>query len=313
MKKPLISIIIALLIVGLVTPLVILQQKKPSNRHQGIVGIRVLMPDGSIKVMQLEDYLVGVVAAEMPASFQTAALEAQVVAARTFAVRRMIESGTHNQGYDVDTTQRTQVWISDQQMRQKWGVLKYIPNKMKIENAVKDTKGLALVYKGSYVQAFYFADAGRLPTENAQDVWGTNLPYLTNVKPEPDEIKKFIVQTAFSAIELDQKLGTNLSKQARLVANDVRVTERTTAGRAKTVWIDNKVISASLFRTELGLKSTDFTWEVKNNELVFTTYGSGHAVGMSQYGANDLAKEGKNVSQILEHYYPGSNLVNIGK
>ncbi len=314
MRRPITAFILAAMLFGIIVPLVIIgsQRLKPKT-VQGIRGIRVQMPGGKVQVLELEEYLVGVVSAEMPAEFGAEALKAQAVAARTYAVGRISRQGAQDQAYDVDTTERTQAWISDAAMRKKWGMLRYLTYKYKVTRVVKETKGLVLTYEGAYVQAFFFSSSGRLPTERAEEVWGGSLPYLTNVKPEADEAARFVVHSAFTAKELDNRLGTSMSKKARLTASDITVIEHTTAGRAKTVRVGGKIIPAIQLRYLLGLKSTDFNVQVNNNRVVFTTYGNGHAVGMSQYGANALAKQGKTFSQILIHYYPGSSILNIDK
>ncbi len=314
MRRPITAFILAVMLFGIVLPLLIIgiNRLKPKT-VQGIRGIRVQMPGGKVQVLELEEYLAGVVSAEMPAEFSPEALKAQAVAARTYAVSRMSRQGAQDQACDVDTTEKTQAWISDAEMRKKWGMLRYLTYKYKVSRAVKDTKGLVLTYEGAYVQAFFFSSAGRLPTERAEDVWGGTLPYLTNVKPEAEEASRFVVRSAFTAKDLDSKLGTNLSKKSRLTQADLTVTEHTAAGRAKTVRIGSKTVPATQLRYLLGLKSTDFSIQVENNKVVFTTYGNGHAVGMSQYGANALAKQGKTFSEILGRYYPGSTILNIDK
>ncbi|HEX3015193.1 MAG TPA: stage II sporulation protein D [Desulfobacteria bacterium] len=304
---------VGLILVALIGMLTIKNRQLFDAPKQGMRGIRVLMPDGEIQTLDLEQYLVGVVSAEMPANFAPEALEAQAVAARTYAVRQLVSETRNEQSYDVDTTQRTQAWQSDQALRKKWGIVHYLPNRLKIEQAVKATKGLVLTYNGDYVQAFFFANSGRLPTERAEDVWGESLPYLNHVAPEAGERGISISTVSFSPAELDQRLGTTLAGKKKLGQNDVRIIERTTAGRAKMVRIQGKAISATRLRAELGLKSTDFTIRVTNNKVVFTAYGNGHAVGMSQYGANYLAQKGYGYKAILSHYYPGANLWNIDR
>ncbi|MDA8442460.1 MAG: stage II sporulation protein D [Peptococcaceae bacterium] len=311
MRKPLVALIIAVIGLGMLLPIVIITLQKDKNPHHGMTGVRMLLPDGQIKVLDLEQYLVGVVAAEMPASFAPEAIKAQAVAARTYVAQILSQPDISSRHYDVDTTQKTQGWLSDAAMRQRWGIMRYIPYKLRIEKAVQETKGLVLIYGGTYVEAFYFSNAGRLPTEKADDVWGAPLPYLTNVPPESVEKSKFVVSSSFTSAQLDAKLGSSLDKRRSPGPKDVKITERTTAGRAKTVRVGSKLYQATWLRSQLGLKSTDFVLSFSNGKVVFTTYGNGHAVGMSQYGANYLAQEGKNFTAILQHYYPGTKLIDI--
>lgn len=312
MRKTLLVLAIAIFCVGVVLPIILISLHHNSKPQQGSIGVRLLMPDGKIQTLNLEDYLVGVVAAEMPANFDSEALKAQAVAARTYTALRLSQPDITSRSYDMDTTIKTQAWLSDKAMRQSWGTVRYFTNKLKIQNAVKATKGLVLVYEGTYVQAFYFSCAGRLPTEKAEDVWGSPLPYLTNVKPEPQEKSKFVTTNIFTAAEINTKLGTNLSTQHKLSTSDITIVARTSAGRAKTVKVGTKEVQATLLRANLGLKSTDITISIdRKNRVVFTAYGNGHAVGMSQYGANFLGKKGSDFKAILLHYYPGTQLINI--
>ncbi|HWJ03747.1 MAG TPA: stage II sporulation protein D [Verrucomicrobiae bacterium] len=310
MRRPLLVITVVGLAVLVILPIVLSITRRNPAPLEGFRGIKVLMPSGKVETLQLEDYLVGVVAAEMPAQFEPEALKAQAVAARTYAVRKLA-ANKGSAEYDVDTTERSQAWISDQQMRSKWGVLRYLTNRNKVANAVQETKGCVLAFEGAYVQAFYFSSAGRLPTEKAEEVWGASLPYLTNIDAEEGELGNFVVRTTLTAKELDAKLGTSLAKNTKLKGSDVTITERTAAGRAKTVKIGSKTMQATQFRTQLALKSTDFTLSIEKNQVVITSYGNGHAVGMSQYGANALAKKGVKFPEILGHYYPGTELLNI--
>ncbi len=314
MRKPLIAFTLVGLFVIIILPLFLAKiQKAKVTPKEGFRGIRVLMPSGKIETLDLEEYLVGVLSAEMPAQFELEALKAQAVAARTYAVRKLVQSGTLGTNYDVDTTERTQAWQSEADMRKRWGLLRYIANKSRIEKAVKETKGLVLAYEGTYVQALYFSSAGRLPTERSEEVWGAPLPYLTNIEPEEGELGKFVVRSSFAFRELDSKLGTDLAKKAKVNQADIKIVERTAAGRAKTVKIGNQLFPATQVRVQLNLKSTDFTIGIENNKVVFTTYGNGHAVGMSQYGANLLAQKGLKFKEILQHYYSGTELLNIDK
>ena len=312
MRRPIIAFTLIGLLLLFLVPLALYLQRSKVTPKTGFRGIRVLMHSGKVMTMDLEDYLVGVVAAEMPASFELEALKAQAVAARTYAVRKMVKPASNSDSsYDVDTTERTQAWLAEEDMRSKWGILRYYTYKRKIETAVQATKGSVLAFEGTYVQAFYFSSAGRLPTEKAEEVWGASLPYLTHVAPEKGELGKFVVRSSFTAKELDAKLGTVLAKKTKLSAADVGISMRTSSGRAKTVKIGSKELPATQVRAQLGLKSTDFTISLESNKIVITCYGNGHAVGMSQYGANSLAQTGKAFTEILAHYYPGTVLLNI--
>lgn len=274
--------------------------------------IRVLMPNGKVESLGLEDYLVGVVAAEMPAQFATEALKAQAVAARTFAAKRLSRATSPDPGYDVDTTTKTQAWLSDEQMRKKWGGwFAYWRNRRRIERAVTETRGLVMVENGEYIDAFYHSSTGRKKTETSEDVWGTPRPYLRNVSSEEENPLRFVKKYTFSAQQLCQKLG--LQEVKTFHSKDLQIINRTAAGRIKTLSVLGKVFPATAFRAALGLASTDIEWEIGENEVTMTTYGNGHAVGMSQYGANDMASKGQNFKEILGHFYPGTKIVPLGQ
>lgn len=308
MKKEWGRIVILALIVAALMPWTVLRwidQTGDKNDFQ----IRVLMPDGTVKKLWLEDYLVGVVAGEMPAKFNSEALKAQAVAARTYAAKRLSTAKqSQDQGYDVDTTEKTQVWLSDSQMRQKWGWTGYFRYESKIKSAVEATRGQVLVSEGQYIDAYYYSSSGRKETERSEDVWSASRPYLQNVASGEKEPLRFVKKYTFTAQELYQKLGLAGTPKA-LTGSDFQILTRTSAGRAETVSLLGKTYQATQLRTLFGLASTDIECAVSDQKMVFTTYGSGHGVGMSQYGANDMAGDGAGYKDILAHFYPGTTIL----
>jgi stage II sporulation protein D len=283
--------------------------KKTETQGDEIM-IRMKMASGKVKKMPLEEYLTGVVAAEMPADFREEALKAQAVAARTFAVRRLSQKTESDPGYDVDTTVLTQAWISDNQMYSKWGALNYWRCHRKIENAVKQTQDQALTVNGTYIEALYHSSSGRKPTERSEDVWSSACGYLINVTSGEDEPLRFVKQSSFTVQELYTKLNISGAPHP-LTGGDVKLVARTAAGRVKSIEILGKIYPAVQIRSLLSLSSTDWEWSVSPDGITWIVYGNGHAVGMSQYGANDLAGKGYGYQEILGHYYPGAEITGI--
>ena len=275
------------------------------------VQIRVLMANGEVVTLSLEEYLVGVVAAEMPAEFEIEALKAQAIAARTYAAKRLSQSKSTDVKYDVDTTVLTQAWLSDSEMKNKWGWLNYWRYHNKLQKGVSATRGMVLVSKGDYIDALYHSSSGRKPTERAEEVWSSAREYLQNVSSGEENPQRYLKTMTWTSQELFKKLAIKDSLRA-LTSGDFQVISRTAVGRAKSVRVLGKVYQTTQLRTLLGLASTDLEWVIQPDHLTITTYGNGHAVGMSQWGANDLAKKDQNVEGILAHYYPGTKLMKLG-
>lgn len=250
----------------------------------------------------LEEYLVGVVASEMSADFEIEALKAQALAARTYIVKQMLsdEKVGVPEGADVTDTENHQVYKNDEELRRQWG-REYKRKIEKIRRAVNETRGEILTYNGVPINATFFSTSNGF-TENAEEVWANQLPYLVSVKsPLDTQSPKFKAQKVFSVAEVEQKLGVRVPE-----GNTVgRVLERTAGNRVGKVEINGKVFTGREVREKLGLYSTDFTMERKGSEVVVYTAGYGHGVGMSQYGANGMASEGKTYDEIVKHYYKG--------
>src|SRR5665648_71325 len=307
MKKEWVWLIVLSLCIVLIIPWSILRWQK-SSEIKDDVQIRILMPNGGVVKLPLEEYLLGVFAAEMPAAFEVEALKAQAIAARTYAARRLSHSNLPDVGYDVDTTTQTQAWQSDKQMRDKWGWINYWTYRGKLSKAVTETRGIVIVANGEYIEAFYHSSSGRKSTERSEDVWSSPRTYLQNVSSGEEDLQRYVKSFQFTSQELHKKLGMT-GTASSLSAGDFQVLVKTSAGRAKSVRVLGKVYTATQLRTLLGLSSTDLEWVVQPDHLTITTYGNGHAVGMSQWGANDLAKKNAKVDEILLHYYPGTCLL----
>ncbi|NPV69720.1 MAG: stage II sporulation protein D [Firmicutes bacterium] len=276
------------------------------------VSVRVFVhTSGRVQEMPLEDYVAGVVAAEMPASFGVEALKAQAVAARTYVVKRMRAfggpgSGEHP-GADICTDPgHGQAWISEEQMRQVWGPFNFGRYHRKVQDAVASTSGLVLTYRGAPIDPVYHSTCGGV-TEEASEVWKDGAPYLKSVRCDYCRRSPYFAH----AVEMQfEEIGTRLGDRAVpvfLKSGKARaeVVATTVTGRVKALRIGETVLKGQDIRSTLGLPSTRFTVQPGKGSLRFALQGKGHGVGMCQYGADGLAREGKTFSQILAHYYSG--------
>jgi stage II sporulation protein D len=258
------------------------------------------------KLMQLEmeTYIAGVVAAEMPASFELDALKAQAVAARTFALKRMNTPNSNVTALypkaQITTSPATcQAWISDDEQRERWGK-DYIKWHQKIIQAVTETAGEVLCYDGVLIDPVYHASCGGGATESAEYVWGNAKPYLVSVPCNHPADQHSGVTMAISQAELMEKLDLQ-SNAVNVIAE-----ERTPSNRLKTMLVGDNTIRGSELRNALGLKSTLIDWLIIGEQMIVTTNGYGHGAGMCQNGANYYAQLGYNYQQILQHYYRGA-------
>lgn len=269
--------------------------------------LRVL--DGEeVLEMDLGTYLVGVVRAEMPASFEIEALKAQAVAARTYTLYKLLSGGNHGETADICTDHTCcQAYINEDRARANWGE-DAAANEAKVEAAVKETDGQAALYGGVPILAVFHSSSAGL-TRAAGEVWLNDLPYLQAVSsPEPgDRIPNYYSRVEFSEGELREKLlasfpEADLSGGMAGWFGDA-VTD--SAGSVATVGLGGVEVKGAQVRAALGLRSACFTWEVRDGKMVFFVTGYGHGVGLSQYGANQMAAEGADYREIVTHYYTG--------
>ncbi|MFS0821368.1 stage II sporulation protein D [Bacillus sp. 1P02SD] len=255
-----------------------------------------------IENVPLEDYVVGVLAQEMPANFELEALKAQALAARTYVVRHMLSEEKIGvpDGADVSDTTNHQVYKNIEELKAEWKG-DYDWKIKKITQAVKETQGQILTYDGAPIDAQFFSTSNGY-SENSQDYYSNEYPYLKSVESPWDvNTEKFYDQVQMSVADFEQKLGIKIGS-----GNDIgKVTARTKSNRVATVEIGGKSFTGREVRETLGLRSTDFTLERQGNHVVIKTKGYGHGVGMSQYGADGMAKEGKNYKEIVAYYYQG--------
>ena len=256
---------------------------------------------GNLQQMDLREYLVGVVLAEMPASFESEALKAQAVVARTYTRKRM-EGGKHGQAAVCMDSGCCQGWRSWEDYLAQGGKQSAVE---KVRAAVADTDGLVLRYEGRLIDATYFSCSGGV-TEDAVAVWGQDVPYLKSVQsPGEEEAPRFTDRVSFSAAEFAGKLGLSAAGDP---GNWFGSVTYTTGGGVETMVIRGKTLSGTQLRSKLGLRSTAFEIAVSGDKITVTTRGFGHRVGMSQYGAQAMAQEGSSFSEILAHYYTGTEL-----
>lgn len=255
-------------------------------------------------VMELEEYIKGVVAAEMPVKFQIEALKAQAVAARTFALKRA-SSGKASLSTDFNVAQD---WISSEKLKEKWGEENYLAYSQKISQAVEETRGLVLIYKGKLINAYYHSTCGG-KTEAGEEIFQHALPYLQPVSCQYDQHSlRYRGEKSFSLVEVKKILGVKEKKQLNL-----QIIAHTKGGRIKKLRAGGKIFEGAEVRKLLGLRSTRFSWQLEGDKINFLTIGNGHGVGMCQYGADGLAKQGKNFVQILQYYYSGVKITDYSK
>ncbi len=258
--------------------------------------ITVYRSIGTIETMTLEDYVVGVVGGEMPASFNSEALKAQSIIARTYALKKIEQ----NQILKDDVS--NQVYKDNNQLKALWGS-SFDTYYNKIKKAVEATKGQTLTYGGKYIEAVYHSTSNGM-TEDAIAVWGNNFPYLKPVDSHWDlDANTYLRETEKEFYVLSSIIGLDFTAET-----NIEVLSRTAGNRIDKIKINDKVFTGIELRNLLGLRSADFDIKIENGKTFITTRGYGHGVGMSQYGANGMAKEGYNYKQILEHYYPNTNI-----
>ena len=260
------------------------------------IYVSVRRSDGRVVSLELEDYVTGVVGAEMPALFSSEALKAQAVIARTYALK------ANSMGQVLSDNESTQSYKDNGELASLWGG-NYSSYYSKIKDAVNSTKGVYLTYNGNYIEAVYHSTSnGR--TEDSSNVWGNSYPYLVSVESSYDNTNpSFSISKSFSYSDLSSKLGIGVNS-----SSEFNILGYTSGGRVSSISIDGNQFSGVSFRSMLGLRSADFDIVKNDDGVVITTRGYGHGVGMSQYGANGMGKAGYSYSDILLHYYPGVSL-----
>lgn len=267
------------------------QELKKEEEDEIIVTIKT--EDITLK-KELDEYLLGVVAGEMPANFEKEALKAQVVASRTFVMSRNLK---------VDNTTNTQVYLTDEQMKEKWND-NYDKYKNKIEEAIKETHNEVMTYDGKYISALFFSSSNG-KTNNCEDYFNGGKPYLKSVESKWDliEDKNNIREKSFTKEQLSNIFNVSLPS--------FKIMSYLESDYVKEVVVSNKSYTGREIRELLSLPSSSFKIKYTKNKYIFITSGYGHGVGMSQYGAQGMAKENKNYKDILNHYYKNIKIESI--
>lgn len=265
-------------------------------------NIQVLAADDRSVTMELETYLVGVVLGEMPASFEYEALKAQAVVARTYTLRQHFFGVKHDNADVCVRSGCCQGYCSAEAYLSESGANATLD---KVRQAVQDTAGQVLTYGGQLIEATYFSCSGG-KTEDAEAVWGADIPYLQSVESPGEEIADCFVDTI--QIPLERFCATLEIEKMTNVANWIGPVTYTVGGGVETIEIGGKLYEGTSIRQSFGLRSTVFSITVVGDTVTVTTKGYGHRVGMSQYGAEVMAINGYSYDEILLHYYQGVEL-----
>ena len=266
--------------------------------------VRVKKDDtGEIIKVPLEEYVYGVVSSEMPASFNEEALKAQAVASRTYVMYAMENS--KNRDFDVYDSVNSQVYKSEDKLKEFWGD-KYEEYSNKIKKVIIDTKGEYITYNDEIIEAFFFSTSTGY-TENSEEVFNEELPYLRSVESAWDESSpSFNSEIEISKNDFYNKLGIVYNDNL-----DISDIEKTGSGRIKSLKINGNYFKGVDVRTKLGLRSTFFTFYENEEKIKVKTKGYGHGVGMSQYGAQGMALAGFKYEDIIKYYYTGVEIKKI--
>ena len=265
-------------------------ESEVTNSSQKDIYIHFLI-NNEMKELPLEEYLVNVVGAEVPALFDMEALKAQAIASRTFA---LYEETTR--GY---ATTGDQAYNSLETFQSKWQE-NYNTYLAKIKKAVSTTKNLIMTYENNLIKSYFYAMSNGYTTTSLS-VFNEELPYLNDILPTLDSpnTKLFQVTKTVSKTEFCDTLNIDCT---HLKINNITID---TSNRVEIISVNDTQYTGIDIRKKFNLRSTDFTIEEDNDNIVFTTKGYGHGVGMSQYGANTMAKNGSNYEEILKYYYQG--------
>ena len=286
----------------------ITRQTEQQYDYKSYATIKLLHQEtGEIEEVTIDDYLCNVVSAEMPADYEIEALKAQGLVARTYTIYK-IQNKKHEIADICDQSTCCQAWITKEDRLARWDEGKRESNWQKIVYCVNATKGKIITYNNEPINAFFHANSGGT-TELPVNVWGgTGLPYLQVVETSGEEgYTQYSSEVEFTKEELINKLKeTYADIQIDFTnAEELKIIAYTDSGRVKTVKFGNHELSGVETRTLLGLKSTNFEIVRENEKIKFQVKGYGHGVGMSQTGANTLAKEGKSYEEIVKHFYVG--------
>ena len=274
------------------------------NKNVGFEKIRV-MKDDVVTEYTANDYIFGVVAAEMPALYEEEALKAQAVAAYTFACYQL--QNNTNAEYDISADPKTaQCFITREEASERWGE-KADEYAQKIDDCITAVQGEILLYEGNPIFAAYHAISPGT-TNSCADVWGKDLPYLKSVSSAGDPLADgYLSELTFTVDEIVERLKsiTAPSGEPQDYFTDIKITNN---GYVKELTYCGKTLSGAEICSALDLRSSNFETTFVDGKFTFTVKGYGHGVGMSQTGADYMAKQGSSYREILLHYYNGAAL-----
>lgn len=291
-------------------------KQPPAPRALTAVKLKLFrVAEKKVVEIDLEDYVKGVVAGEMPSGFEIEALKAQAVLARTYALRRMRVFGgpgcERHAEADLCDDNTNQVYHAYEDFKNRLGYFAALTAWRKIEGAVRATQGLMVTYEGAPIEALYHSTSAGV-TEDAAEVWGKSYSYLKPVTSNDTSSPRYRDRAVFTWKELAARLGTGDSSiQASTGGSAIQVVDRTAGGRVRTVRLGERILSGKDLREKLGLRSTNFEITRTGEGLAFDTLGFGHGVGLSQFGANERAQGGQNFVEIISYYYSGVRVTPI--
>lgn len=312
------AFIIFSVVTALVFPLIVfmladvkINYKKDEENTKASETISVYFHnENKIEEVPLEEYLCSVVAAEMPATFEPEALKAQAVAARSYSLHRKENPSPDHPGASVCTDYaHCKAYKTKEELSNQWkeNAKEY---EEKIRNAVYSTQGEIITYNGEVALAVFHSQAGSGRTESSKDVWGGDVPYLVSVESHGEQsAPNFYSTVSVPFEEFKSKIAEYNPSIEINTHEDIGEIEKSDGGNVKIIRIGNAQISGKDMRQIFNLRSSCFTVNANEEQVTFQVTGYGHGVGMSQYGANTMAKEGHSYKDILTHYYSGTQIV----
>lgn len=279
-----------------------------ASQKEPVIAV-LLSNENTVEQVPLEQYVLGVSLAELPGSFEYEAIKAQMMAIRTYIVRRILqaERSEEKQSYIVTDTTSDQVYLSIEEV--KAYEADYPEPYEKFVKALEETKGKIISYENEPIDALFFSTSNGY-TENSDAVWGQEVAYLRSVASPWDEAlsPSYESEVSISFNELYERL--NLKESRRNGSVNITKVERTESGRIESLTVNGASFTGKELREKLALSSTDMMWTIDKQQesVTFICYGYGHGVGLSQWGANGMAKAGYLAEDIITHYYTGVSI-----
>lgn len=305
MKKIIIFIILLIFIPFFIVIIYNKNYKEIELNYINTMYIRVKrLKTNNIEKVPLDQYIVGVLAGEMPISFDDEALMAQAVASRSYALKKM--EYNKNNDYDVVDSILNQVYLDEKYLKDVWG-LGYVKNINKLRKAVNATLDEYLDYNGEVADAMFFSTSNGY-TEDSKVVFNIDCDYLKSVESpwDKDVSSAYLTTKTIRLEDFYKKLSIPYNKNL-----NIKIVKRSNTGRIQVIRINDKEFIGTDVYNKLSLRSTDFEVELLGDNVKITTKGYGHGVGMSQYGAQGMAKKGYSYDEILKHYYQNVNIKKI--